>query len=120
MRRLIPILFYGFALVCLIGVLFGYMGIARMKQHKVPPFNEGLYTAAWTMRPPPQEIVAWCGSLSGTIAVIAGVFVFPAVLGTALFRLKWRVVGLGGMAVLSAAAAWLGFWIWIWAHSQLP
>ena len=118
-RRFIPILFYGFTLVCLVGVLFGYMGMGLMKQHKVPPFNEGLYTAVWTMRPPPREIVVWCGSLSGAIAVGVGIVVFPAVLGAALFRLKWRVVGLGGMAVISAAVAWLGFWVWLWARSQL-
>ena len=119
MKRLIQISFYTCTLVCLVGVLVGFIGISQMKQHKVPPFNEGLYTAIWTMRPPPAEIVAWCDSRSGSVAIIAGLLAIPALFGTALFRLNWRVVGLGGMAAISLAVAWIGFWIWTWARYQL-
>lgn len=96
----------------ILGVIFGYIGIATMKHDGMPPFNDGLYTAMWSHKPPPTDVVAWCDSTKGRIVVI----IMPIIFWLAAFRLKWRVVGHGGNLIWSMLV--FGFGIWIWFHGR--
>jgi hypothetical protein len=104
---------FGFLIsVNILGVIFGYIGIAAIKRAKMPPFNDGLYTAIWRYQAPPDNVVTWCDSTMGRIALIA----MPIIFWLAVFRLRWRVVGHGGNLVWSMLV--FGFGIWIWIHSR--
>lgn len=109
---------FGFLVfLSLLGVTLGYDGIATMRREGMPPFNTGLYTAVWSVWPPPQEMVAWSDTTLGRIVVWSGTLTAPVLFGMALFRMRWWLLGLGGMTVWSLALA--GFGIWIWIHSRL-
>jgi hypothetical protein len=108
-------LVFGFLIFLnLLGLIFGYIGIAKMKHEEMPPFNTGLYTVSWSHKPPPDNVVAWSDSTIGRIAVI----VLPIIFWLALFRLKWRVVGHGGNLIWSILVLVFGLWIWIHSRFQ--
>jgi hypothetical protein len=112
-------LVFGFLFfINILGVIFGYIGIATVKHEEMPPFSGGLYTAIWRFKPPPENIVAWCDSSNGRIAIWSAVIVVPIIFWMAVFRLKWRVVGHGGNLAWSLLVFGFGIWVWIHGHFQ--
>ncbi len=108
-------LIFGFLIAFnILGLIFGYIGIATMRHEEMPPFNSGLYTVMWSHKPPPENVVTWSDSTIGKITAI----VLPIIFWLAVFRLKWRVVGHGGNLIWSMLVFVFGIWIWIHSRFQ--
>lgn len=61
--------------------------------------------------------LALAAALAAFLTRSAGLALFPAVLGTALLRRRWRPVLVGGTMSLAAVAAWFGYTRWAAAQT---
>jgi hypothetical protein len=97
-----------------LGVVLAYNGIARMRLEAVPPFSEGLYTAVWSVPPPPESIITWCNGIPGRI-IVWGSVVFVPVSSYMLFRRGLVLLSILLVMLWSAVCGGLGIWTWIFS-----
>jgi len=102
-----------------VSILFGMLGIvltqnaiSRMRHKGVPPFNEGLYTAVWSVPPPPREVVLSWDSLPGRIGAWSSVVVVPILFGYLFIRRGWLIVPFLLLGLWSACSGCFGIWTW--------
>lgn len=107
---------FGFALVFgLLGVGLLYEGIGRMKRAGVPPFNDGLYEATWTVSRPPSEVIHWCDGLVGRVVIWGCALCLPALCALLALRHDRIIVPALLMGLWSIAAGFLGIWTWLFS-----
>ena len=101
--------------VSLLGLILGYSGIARLKRAAVPPFNTGLYTAVYSVTPPPSDVVRAWNSLPGRVSLVCLSVVTPLACGAAVFRFDWQIAGYFGLFLWTAFTGTIGIWTWIFS-----
>lgn len=101
----------------IVGIALTYDAIGRMKNKAVPPFNEGLYTAVWSIPIPPREVILFCDSLLGRIGAWGSALVVPVLFAYFLVRRGWLIVAFLLLFVWSLVSG--GFGIWSWTFSLL-
>jgi len=99
----------------ILGLGLLYSGIGKMHGKRLPPFNDGLYTATWTFPSPPKEqirffdgrfirITVW----SATAAVFAGTV-------WSVFADRRRILGFSILLSWSSWFLFIGTWTWIFS-----
>jgi hypothetical protein len=101
--------------VSLFGLILGYSGIARLKHAGVPPFNTGLYTAVYSISPPPGNVLRAWDSTPGRILLVCLSVAAPLACAAAVYRFEWRVVGFLGLFLWAAFTGTVGIWTWIFS-----
>jgi hypothetical protein len=99
-------------LFALTGLCLGFGGIARMKSAAVPPFNQGLYKATWSISPPPRQVVLFWDSVPGRVLLCAALVAVPATVAWLVARHELNFAGFLLLLLWSLGTGLLGIWIW--------
>ena len=99
-----------------LGIGLLYDAIHRMRQAGVPPFNQGLYTAIWTVPPPPTGVIQWCDAWSGRILTVGSILCVPVLSAWLAVRHRWFLATWVIMGAWSIASGLLGIWAWIFSR----
>ena len=101
----------------IVGIGLLYSGIGRMHEKGLPPFNEGLYTAVWSVPSPPVEPLGFMDR--GLVrSVVWGVMLLVG-FGALWPALVERYGSLGFLVLFMWSSSFFVFGIWAWIFSLL-
>jgi hypothetical protein len=99
----------------ILGLGLLYSGIERMQGKRLPPFNDGLYTATWSFPSPPEEPIRFFDrgfikitTYGATAAVFAGTL-------WSIFADRRRILGFSILLSWSSWFFFIGTWTWIFS-----
>ncbi len=109
------VIFVAACLLGLVGVCLFYSGISRMKIAGVPPFNDGLYTAVWTIPSPSNGILKWCDLVYGRLVVIGSLILLPGFAGWIASKNQLYAASFFLVITWAIICGFFGIWTWIFS-----
>ena len=105
----------------ILAVYMGYAGIDKLQRYNYPPFNNSsLYTAVYTAKYVPDQIVIFWHSSLGTCLIWIGSIVLPLTASYLIFVTRNMWAGIILLLMSFAMFGLTGFLIWIHAFCDLP